>query len=203
MNRYLTLSLALLPLLLSGCASIPIMPEGETAFLELAHLRSDLAPFEDNERYDYLEDEIEYAQIGAAEFDSVFYRSALFAGRLHQIRQTLTAYRGGNLNLQDSGDTSFLLVMTSEALSSLPTIVTDAQSLAAQVAELEPGSLSIVDQARALMALQQARSNIQLVLGSREDVGAILDDFRALQADLELVQEAAFLSPTQPPARRG
>jgi len=191
LRTYAPFLLSLLVVLLLGVSAPPSHPPAQTdsRSIRLAEIRSDLRLFEDEPRYDYVAGDFKYSVIGNREFDEVFYQSALLAGRFYQIQEARSRYKKGQFDLETPEDADFLTLMSAEAVESLPTLVTEAQDLSAKIAALNPRSLKLLQIRRALRGVKTARKNVKMVLGSRDEVDSILDDYKALQADLETIEE--------------
>lgn len=187
-----SLPVAALLLALTGCsgaASLPTLPLGNNArSIDLRELRRELSPYQDQERYDFISDEHQYAVIGARDFDQLFFQSALLASRLQQARETSAHYDEGQFDLQDGRDVDFLLVMTAEVLDALPGIVGDARGLLSQLSSLDVGRLSTLQKLRAAQGIDQARANLLAVIESAAEVDEMLDDYQALVDDLDAVE---------------
>ena len=160
-----------------------------TESIQLADLHEDFQLFEDEDRYDYLKDDFKYSVIGDEDFDDVFYRSALLAGRLYQLRETSSRYQDGRLEPGTSQDTDFLALMSMEALQSLPSLSADAQALSSQIDDLDPKQLGRFQKIKAVRGLNRARKNIKMVLDTQGDIDDLLGDFKTLQADLETIED--------------
>jgi len=78
--------------------------------------------------------------------------------------------------------------MSDESDEALPTLVDEAESLLAQVGDLNPRDVRVLKIRQAVRGVNRARRNLQSILNRRDDVDAVLDDYAALKADLETVE---------------
>jgi hypothetical protein len=185
-------------LLLSLMLSIPLLLGTAPASdgvkihsLQLSEIRSELGPFQDQERYDYVGDDYEYAVIDEPEFDRVFYQSALLAARFEQSLETTRRYRDDEYDLNSPQDNAFLHIMSAESDQALPTLLDEAETLIAQVGALNPRDVRMLKIRQAVRGVNRARKNLKSILDRRQDVDQVLDDYAALKADLETVEEPA------------
>ncbi len=186
MHRYPLVVIAI-SLFFTGCASIPL-PTLEPHAVQLIDLSDDLVGYEDEPRYDYLEETVFYSEIGVEDFDDVFFRAAVLAGRLQQLRSALSQYHTGELDLEDEADYAFLSRMADEATVTLPRLRDEARELGVRISKLQPGSLSLSQMMKFGSAVNQARQNLVTVLAiGADEIDAVLDDYEALKGDLDRV----------------
>jgi len=172
--------LALLAFLV--CTAALVAPaQAQKHQVKMIDLHNEFSAFEDQERYDFV-GEYEYSVIGVEEFDAVFFGTAVLSGRLHQLKETLSRYREGQLTISD--DSPFLWAMVADATESLPGLVDQAQALWEQAKSLNPRRVGIWKAPQALVATNQARKNLATVLDFRSEVETVLSDYQKLQEEM-------------------
>ena len=159
--------------------------------VELIEIREDLQPYEDSDRYDFIEDDFEYFVIEEEKYDEIFRRSALLAAQLYQLRETGNRYGDGQLDLAETEDTDFLTLMAAEAAATLPDIVSEAHEVAQQMTEVNPKKdfwRKPLVGVQALRGLKLAGDNLRMIVAANDEIGDLLSDFEALQKDIDMVE---------------
>ncbi|MEM8599160.1 MAG: hypothetical protein AAGF99_04500 [Bacteroidota bacterium] len=186
--RYTLALLLIVPVLSMQRACTPPIPMGSSnEQVRLASFQEGLNGYEDQSGYDFVDD-YQYMIINNQSFDDAFRDAAVLAARLHQIREVAASNREGAYAPSTSApDFEFLTLMVVEALTTLPGIVGEANNLSSRVSALNPNDLSPLQYASAIQGLDQARRNLQAVLDFGSNVDDVLDDYRALQEDLNTI----------------